>query len=225
LLSLPLYYLRKTVAASPTFQEWIGQSGPHVALPYVQPLEAVPARFSVAITDGAISAITVLDGGNGYYEPPAIAISGDGTGATATATVVNGTVTAVTVGGGGGTGYTNAKAVASLPARLAVAGLSREWGLVESGRGTRTHFSQTGDLLLTLQEAVVAGTSTEDALNGFANTVGAILADLQQLAGTPGYLDFTRASYDQPPARPRLEEVASLGDFHRAVIRFSFEGL
>jgi hypothetical protein len=76
------------------------------------------ARLSVTVTAGAVTAVTVLDGGAGYgTTAPTITISGVGTGATATATLTNGVVTSVAVGAGG-SGYVQAStsAAASAPA-------------------------------------------------------------------------------------------------------------
>ena len=77
------------------------------------------ATATATVTAGAVTAITVVDGGAGYTSvatsytiPPVITISGGaGTGATATATVnASGVITAITVTAGG-SGYTSAPTV------------------------------------------------------------------------------------------------------------------
>ena len=67
------------------------------------------ATFTKTISGGAITAITVVNGGVGYLAAPIIDIndSGTGSGATATATVENGALTAITVTAGG-SNYTEA---------------------------------------------------------------------------------------------------------------------
>jgi hypothetical protein len=68
------------------------------------------ATATATATAGAVTAITVSDGGSGYATAPTVVITGAGTGATATATIVNGVVVSVTVTAGG-TGYTSAPTI------------------------------------------------------------------------------------------------------------------
>lgn len=68
------------------------------------------AQLRATVAGGAVTAITVVDGGAHYTAAPTVTIGGPGTGATATATVANGVVTAVNVTGGG-SGYTVAPRV------------------------------------------------------------------------------------------------------------------
>ncbi len=50
------------------------------------------------VTDGAVTAITVMEGGSGYTEPPVVTlVGGGGSGATAEALVTNGTVNQINV--------------------------------------------------------------------------------------------------------------------------------
>lgn len=65
------------------------------------------ATATATLDAGAITGITVLDGGMGYDAAPTVTITGDGSGAAATATIEHGIVTAVTVDTAG-TGYTSA---------------------------------------------------------------------------------------------------------------------
>ena len=67
------------------------------------------AVATATLSGGAVTAITLNDGGADYDAIPGIQIYGDGTGAVATATILNGAITAITIpAGGGGTGYTQA---------------------------------------------------------------------------------------------------------------------
>jgi hypothetical protein len=63
-----------------------------------------PALAYATTENGAVTSITVTNGGTGYLAPPKINIIGDGAGATAEATVSGGTVTGITVTNGG-SGY------------------------------------------------------------------------------------------------------------------------
>ena len=64
------------------------------------------ATATVTLSGGAVSAVTVTDGGSNYVAIPTIQFFGDGTGATATATVADGEITAITVDTGG-SGWTS----------------------------------------------------------------------------------------------------------------------
>lgn len=71
----------------------------------------VAATATSAITSGAVSSISVTNGGTNYNNRPFITLTGGGgTGATAEATVVNGVITAINVINGG-SGYTSAPSV------------------------------------------------------------------------------------------------------------------
>lgn len=71
----------------------------------------VVASATTAIASGAVSSITVTNGGTNYNANPIVTISGGGgSGATATATVSNGVITGFTITSGG-SGYTSKPAV------------------------------------------------------------------------------------------------------------------
>jgi hypothetical protein len=64
----------------------------------------LPAIATAVTEDGVVTAINVVNGGNGYLAPPKINIIGSGSGATAEATISGGVVTGITVTNGG-SGY------------------------------------------------------------------------------------------------------------------------
>lgn len=69
------------------------------------------AAATASVTGGAVSAITLEQGGSGYETAPTVSFSGGGgTGATASATVAGGVVTGITLTDGG-TGYTQAPTI------------------------------------------------------------------------------------------------------------------
>jgi hypothetical protein len=70
------------------------------------------ATGTAVLTSGAVSSVTIADGGSGYTVAPRVEFTGGGgSGAVATATITAGVVTAVTVISGG-SGYTSAPTVA-----------------------------------------------------------------------------------------------------------------
>ncbi len=70
------------------------------------PFPPTQALANSSLTNDAVLAIAITDGGHGYGStPPPVSLIGTGTGATAVATVQNGLVTAITVTKGG-SGYT-----------------------------------------------------------------------------------------------------------------------
>lgn len=70
---------------------------------------------TAAVSGGAVTGVTVTNGGAGYLATPAISFTGGGgTGATAIATVSGGSITAITVINPG-TGYTTAPTVVIAP--------------------------------------------------------------------------------------------------------------
>lgn len=70
----------------------------------------VPASATASVTNGFLTAITVVEAGNGYVEAPEIEFSGSGTGAAAEAVVENGKIVAITVTAAG-SGYMTAPSV------------------------------------------------------------------------------------------------------------------
>lgn len=77
------------------------------------------AQLTATLTSGAISAVTVVSGGNGYTSGSvSITVSGGGgSGATLTPVITNGAIASVTVGAGG-SGYTTAPTLTVVPATL-----------------------------------------------------------------------------------------------------------
>jgi hypothetical protein len=100
------------------------------------------ATAASTIGSGAVTAITILDGGNNYPSTPTVVISGGGgSGATATATLTNGVVTSITVTGGG-TSYTSAPTVTiTSPANQFT--LPSEKVKIRSGFPVRREFDST----------------------------------------------------------------------------------
>jgi hypothetical protein len=62
------------------------------------------ANLTPVLTNGALTALTIVSGGTSYTSAPTITISGNGSGATATCTVSGGAINSVTITNGG-SGY------------------------------------------------------------------------------------------------------------------------
>ncbi|WP_215754211.1 hypothetical protein [Acetobacter sp. P5B1] len=94
---------------------WVGADG--VTLTNSAPTAEAGsgATATAAITDGAVSSVTVSAGGTGYSVAPIVSLTGGGgTGATAVAVVSGGAVTAINVVSAG-SGYTTAPTVTITP--------------------------------------------------------------------------------------------------------------
>lgn len=80
-----------------------------------QPGQTSGQALAVAgLTAGAVSSITITNGGYNYGSTPSVLISGNGTGATATAHLTSGVVTSITINTGG-SGYTTATVSITAP--------------------------------------------------------------------------------------------------------------
>ena len=182
------------------------------------------AAGKATLAGGAVSAIAVAVAGSGYRSAPAVTVIGDGTGAAATATVSGGEVTGFTVTDGG-SGYTRAEvrvAQPDLPFCLV------DWGPNFRRRaaagGARTHFEQEGDLAMLFRAGIDPAHDEETAAWAFLNVIGAVIADMEELAGTAGYLDISAITRERGPYRPEEDEVKTAGDFYEAVYRVEWSG-
>lgn len=226
-LSLPVDYLRKTVAASGAFQDWVGAENEVDALDSILPVCGALAEGRPTIVGGALTAIAVERGGRGYRTAPAVAIAGEGSGAVATAAVSGGKVTGFTVTNGG-SGY-SAENTEVRVARPTLPVAIVDWMPGRSKRavatGTRTHFDGEGELLLLFRGEVDGGHDEEQAAYVFQNKIGAILADIEQLAGRAGYLDIREIRQVSGPQRPDEDELKTAGDYYQAIYAVRWEGL
>ena len=152
-LSLPLKYLRDTLAASASFQAWVGAADASAALAKIL--------------------------------------------------VVAGTTTG----------------------NYAVVDWADNWQREATAFGARNHFEQTGDLGVLLMQGTIGGRPEDEAAWTFLNTIGAIVAEMEALAGTPGYLDIRRFGFISRPRRPETDEAQTDGDFYEAILRVEYGGL
>lgn len=113
------------------------------------------------------------------------------------------------------------QADASAAKPFAVVDWARSYSRRRDAGGTRNHFQATGSLSL-LFRAQITEADAGDAAYDFLNKVGAVLADMEGLAGTAGYLDVEEIRLVEGPERPEEDEVKALGyDFYQA--RFEVE--
>lgn len=86
------------------------------AILHIENFNGVPATATATISGGAVTGVTITNGGSGYTAPPTInfygggSIVNGGSKARATATLTNGSVTGVTINTGG-SGYNTAPAI------------------------------------------------------------------------------------------------------------------
>jgi len=126
--------------------------------------------------------------------------------------------------------YPVAARVASMP--YCVIDWAENWARIADAGGTRNHFAGGGDLVMTFQAAIADGLGEADAAWTFMNNVGAVISDMEKLAGTDPYLNITEISKENGPVRPTEDEVQSatdaagnlIGDFYQATFRVVFEG-
>lgn len=226
LASLPLKYLEDTLAASAAFQGWVGAANPAEAKERIHPVSVATAEALVTVTGGAISAVDLVEAGYGYDAAPTVTVRGTGTGASITAAVSGGKVTGFTIVDGG-TGYVAGKT------EIVVAGPPMPWALIDwapnferaaAAGGSRRYFEQTGDLVVVLRAPVDADHDDAEASYAFMNIVGAIIEDMEELAGTAGYLSIDRLGRAQGPRRPEAAEVKVAGDFYEYWLRVGWDG-
>lgn len=232
-LSLPLYYLRKTVAASASFQAWVSAGSAAEAENHIHVAELTFPVLRPTVTDGAIASVAVVTGGKYYASAPTLtAHSGTGTGASLTAVVAGGAITSVTVVDGGedyeqGT----TEVVAADPYPCAVIDIE-DWGRSAMGGGTRTFFGQSGSTALTvLFQGAIGSSYTGDGAAGdaafeFLNRIGPIIEEMELLAGTGGYLDIEGIEKIAGPARPTADQAeAGIGHVYMVQFRVTYREL
>ena len=156
-MSLPLFYLRATVAGSSTFQTWVSAD---------DATEALDSIYVVSVDKPTAGWSSIL--------PFAVVDWAD-----------------------------------NLSFRSYAGGIANE-------------FTQSGDLFLTLWSAVDPTHSDADAAMTFLNTVGAIEAEMELLAGLGGYLDISEITRESGPSRPMDDEAETSGDVYEMVLRISY---
>lgn len=222
LVSLPLQYLRKTIAASSTFQGWVGAAE---ALESVHTRLVQVAKAEANLASEQVASIDVKERGSGYTSAPAVTVHGNGTGATATASISGGVVTSITVNNGG-SGYTKASVEVAVPTMpFAIADWAENFARVLESQGLRNYFAQDGDLIMLFRAAVDPSHTEQEAAFAFTNKIGAIIKEMEEKAGTAGYLDITEIALADGPQRPDEDEKATVGDFYQVVYRVGFVGL
>jgi len=117
--------------------------------------------------------------------------------------------------------YVNREASPVRP--FAVAAWATNWGREATSGGGRNYFEQVGDLMLMFEDDIAAGLDEADAYYTFTNTVGAILAEIEALAGQAGYLNIVSIAVENGPARPGSDEKQTTDDFYQALYRIGFQ--
>ncbi len=217
MISLPLNYLEETIAASAAFQAWVGANNSAEAKDSIHPVSVGTGAGTPSLSGGALASITLADAGGGYTVAPTVTVVGDGTGATATATLSGAGVASFAVTAGGA-GYTHVE--------IQVGGPTRPFCLIDWAAnfkrsalagGMRTFFEGEGDLVMLFRADVDSSQDEETAAWAFLNVIGAIIEDMEELAGTAGYLDIMGIERIRGPHRPEEDEVKTAGDFYEVV--------
>lgn len=159
MMSLPLHYLRLTLAQSANFQTWCGALDANDALNYIHPVSLDSASGNFAVVDWFDNFSRTADSG-----------------------------------------------------------------------GDRNYFLQEGDLMLYFRAPIEDGDTDAEAAYKFTNQLGAILGDLETLAGTPGYLNLSRIQLSEPITRLTEDESkasknaagALIGDYYEAIYRIEY---
>jgi len=159
MISLPLKYLRDTVAASSTFQGWVGVANAEEAAERVHYVAVEGAQMPFALVDWEANFARRAEGG-----------------------------------------------------------------------GTRYWFAGEGDLVLVFRAAVSSDDDAGEAAVKFLNKCGGVIADMEAIAGTAGYLDISAIELLDPPSRPERDEKQAktaaggdlVGDFYQVAYRVAF---
>jgi hypothetical protein len=120
------YYDLVTLSGNPISATNIPEYANFTKLMLFKTLRFRLAQTYVQLVSGQVAAISILDGGAGYTNVPAVTIVGNGTGATATAIVSEGVVIGITINTPG-SGYTTATAQLSLPQPSYVSNGDKVW--------------------------------------------------------------------------------------------------
>jgi len=112
-----------------------------------------------------------------------------------------------------GTAYTRPYAVVM---QAGAGGLER----VAEADGAAKRFIASGRLLLALEDDVPSDyqSSYADAELDFTNTIGAIISEMEALAGTSGFLAVKHIAIHSGPARSDADEKSSTGDYYQIVL-------
>lgn len=117
--------------------------------------------------------------------------------------------------------YINRETTPTRP--FAVVAWDRNWSREAISGGGRNYFEQRGDLMLMFEDDIADGLDEADAYFTFTNTVGAIIEDIEELAGQAGYLNVVSIAVENGPARPTEDEKQETSDYYQALYRIGFQ--
>lgn len=131
-------------------------ANPALGRTHVIPAGGTGAAATAAIAGGAVTGVTITNGGAGYVSPTVTFVGGNGAGATGTVTVVDGIVTGVTITNPGA-GYTAAPNVVFTPA-AATGAWAGQGGKLAQWNGTVWALADVpeGHVVVALDKAVDA---------------------------------------------------------------------
>ncbi len=229
-VSLPLENLQLLLADCLSFQTFCGETTPTDALKHIRFFGLDPASpwaASTAVKAGRFVQVssrpTLLfectTAGTTHTTAPTWPT-------TASTAVTDGTAVWTARARAGDASDGSYNSVLRLSRPFAILGQGDDFGLEATGIGEGFDFSASGSIYLMLEAEVPAAyvNAFEDAGLWWSNTLGAILDDMRDLAGQPGYLNvvgFTQRAF----GRTELADRQSLGDAWQAIIEVKWSGI
>lgn len=115
-------------------------------------------------------------------------------------------------------------AASNATAPLAVAGWLPGYTRTKVGGASRNHFEGQGQLIL-LFRAAISEAANADAEYDFLNKVGAVVSEMELVAGTATYLDIESITLSDGPYRPEENESQGIGNYYEALFTIEFASL
>ena len=110
------------------------------------------------------------------------------------------------------------------PLAIVMQAPGRGWASRQNAGGAANWFSQSGTLLILFEDDVEAEAIEPDAELTFTNLVGAIISEMQDLAGSGGHLNVTSIAIKDGPSRSDFSEKESTGDYYQVVLEVGWAG-
>ena len=101
-----------------------------------------------------------------------------------------------------------------------------EFNAQRNAGGSQHYFQHSGSLLLLFEDDVDSANAADgkdaDAEYEFRNNLGAVLSELEDLAGRDDNLTISRMTVLVSPARTHVDERATLGDYYQTILEVTW---